>query len=368
MANYQSIIGGSGIVTSSRSATTHRRPAPPRSARRATTRSASRCRARSRLRRSTRAANGHRPQRAADSRLQRVVDDGLGVRPDSLSFNDALTWTRGAHTMKVGGEYRADSMGTSSSSAAPRSPTTASTTSSTTGRPPCEVALDSPVFTPQQFYAIGFAQDSWRARQADARNRAALRLLLGREGSATGWPSRSSSRTTRSRPTEQLLQRGQEQLLATPVGAYQLNDKTVLRAGFGLFYGPGQFEDRIQPIENYIERRRVQAADVPNNGLAVPGHRHQLPICCRFAATRTTARTSTTCSTGQRVARTARGHQPDRRLHGQPGQGHVPARRRQHARPVTRARLAPTVGQVDYKTSGCLDGLVISGQAVNGCG
>ena len=32
----------------------------------------------------------------------------------------------------------------------------------------------------------------------------------------------------------------------------------MLRAGFGLFYGPGQFEDRIQPIENYIERRRVQ--------------------------------------------------------------------------------------------------------------
>ena len=33
--------------------------------------------------------------------------------------------------------------------------------------------------------------------------------------------------------------------------------KTALRAGYGHFYGPGQFEDRIQPIENYIERRRV---------------------------------------------------------------------------------------------------------------
>ena len=26
-----------------------------------------------------------------------------------------------------------------------------------------QVALDSPVFSPQQFYLIGFAQDSWRA-------------------------------------------------------------------------------------------------------------------------------------------------------------------------------------------------------------
>ena len=39
--------------------------------------------------------------------------------------------------------------------------------------------------------------------------------------------------------------------------AYHQNDRTVVRGGFGLFYGPGQFEDRIQPIENFIERRRV---------------------------------------------------------------------------------------------------------------
>ena len=58
--------------------------------------------------------------------------------------------------------------------------------------------------------------------------------------------------------------------------AYEINDKTVMRAGFGLFYGPGQFEDRIQPIENYIERRRVQQADVPNNGLQYPVPASQL--------------------------------------------------------------------------------------------
>ena len=44
----------------------------------------------------------------------------------------------------------------------------------------------------------------------------------------------------------------------------------MLRAGYGHFYGPGQFEDRIQPIENFIERRRVQSTDLPNNGLAYP--------------------------------------------------------------------------------------------------
>ena len=32
---------------------------------------------------------------------------------------------------------------------------------------------------------------------------------------------------------------------------------------------------------------------------------------------------------------------------------------------TTRVRQAPAVGQVDYKTSGCLDGLVINGNAVS---
>jgi len=35
---------------------------------------------------------------------------------------------------------------------------------------------------------------------------------------------------------------------------------------------------------------------------------------------------------------------------------------------ATRTRQVPTYGQVDYKTSGCLDGLTINGQAINGCG
>ncbi len=174
--------------------------------------------------------------------------------------------------MKGGVRVPARSSRTSSSSAAPRSPTTASTTSSTTARPRCAVALDSPVFKPQQFYLIGFVQDSWRASDR-------LTLELGlrydyysvvKEAERPA-PSRSSSRTTRSAPTrDNFYDAGQEQLLAAAVGG--LPARTTRRCcarGFGLFYGPGQFEDRIQPIENYIERRRVQAADVPNNGLPI---------------------------------------------------------------------------------------------------
>ena len=46
---------------------------------------------------------GMRAERALDSRHERVIDYGVGVRPQSLSFNNMTTWNRGAHTFKFGG-------------------------------------------------------------------------------------------------------------------------------------------------------------------------------------------------------------------------------------------------------------------------
>ena len=36
--------------------------------------------------------------------------------------------------------------------------------------------------------------------------------------------------------------------------------------------------------------------------------------------------------------------------------------------PATRVRPVPSFGQIDYKTSGCVDGLVINGNSISGCG
>ena len=259
-----------------------------------------------------------------------------------------MTWTRGAHTMKGGVEYRnieSDFQFLGSTEI-----TYNSINDFIDNRPTAvRSTLDSPVFTPQQYYLIGFVQDSWRADgSADARPRPALRLLLGGEGEATDSPSRSSSRRTRSAADPgQLLQPRQEQLLAAPVGGVCSSiDRTVLRAGFGLFYGPGQFEDRIQPIENYIERQprpgvgraRTTASRIRST------HRSSCATCSRSAATPTTTRSSTTSSTACSVSRELPGRdQPDRRLHRQPGQGHVPARRREHARPRHASAVSASV-------------------------
>jgi len=130
-----------------------------------------------------------------------------------------------------------------------------------------------------------------------------------------------------------------------------------------------QFEDRIQPIENYIERRRVQSTDIPNNGLAYPvdpavyrnllsirGYTHDRPDEYNIQYGASVSRelpgaiNLTVGYTGSRGR--------DMFLRGV-------ANTFDNA---TRVRPFQQVGQIDYKTSGCVDGLVINGNALHGCG
>ena len=150
---------------------------------------------------------------------------------------------------------------------------------------------------------------------------------------------------------------------------YRIDDKTVFRTGFGLFYGPGQFEDRIQPIENAIERRRLGASDVPGNGLAYPvppsaylnalsirGYTHSRPDEYNMQYGASVSRelpgavNLTIGYTGSRGK--------DMFLRGVANTLDF----------STRTRQQPAYGQIDYKTSGCVDGLVINDQALHGCG
>ena len=99
---------------------------------------------------------------------------GSIFNPYSLSFSDALTWTKGGHTFKFGGEYRrlqSDFQFLGSTEI-----TYNSVTDFIDNRPNAvAVALDSPVFSPQQslpdWLHAGFVA---RERSPDARARAAL--------------------------------------------------------------------------------------------------------------------------------------------------------------------------------------------------
>jgi hypothetical protein len=294
---------------------------------------------------------------------------GSLFNPRSLSVSDTITWSRGAHTLKAGGEYRridGDFQFLGSTEV-----TYNSINDFIDNRPNAvAVALDSPVFKPRQYYLIGFAQDSWRVTPR-------LTLDLGvrydfysvvKEAQGRARPFFVEDNAFATDPNN-FYNPDKNNIAPRLSAAFQINEKTALRGGLGFYYGPGQFEDRIQPIENYIERRRVGAADVPSNGLAYPvppslyqnalsvrGYTHERPDEYNIQY-------------GASVSRELRG--AVNLTVGYTGSQGRDMFLRGVANTLdvnTRTRQAPAVGQVDYKTSGCLDGLVINGQTIHGCG
>jgi hypothetical protein len=226
------------------------------------------------------------------------------------------------------------------------------------------------VFRPQQFYAIGFVQDSWRTTDR-------LTLELGlrydyysvvREAQDRARPFFVEDNDFSPDPRN-FYDADKNNFSPRLSAVYQLGDRTAVRGGFGLFYGPGQLEDRIQPIENYIARQRLQAADVANNGLAYPvdpatfrnllsirGYTHHYPNEYNIQYGASVSRElpgeisltiGYTGSQGRDMFLRGVGNVQDF---------------------ATRVRPVPTYNQIDFKTAGCVDGLVLTGVPVSGCG
>lgn len=294
---------------------------------------------------------------------------GSVFEPRSISLSDTMTRTMGPHTLKVGGEYRSiqsdfQFLGSTEISY--------NSINDFIDNRPNQIAvnLDSPVFKPQQFYAIGFAQDSWRASQR-------LTLELGlrydyysvvKEADGRARPFFVDDNAFGSDPNN-FYDADKNNFSPRLSAAYQLDDKTVVRGGFGLFYGPGQFEDRIQPIENYIERRRLQASDVANNGLAYPADQSALRNLLSLRGYTHNYPNEYNMQYGVSVQRELPGavnlsvgytgsQGKDMFLRGV---GNV-------LDLSTRVRPQPTYGQIDFKTAGCVDGLVLTGRPATGCG
>ena len=196
---------------------------------------------------------------------------GSTFEPMSLSLSDAFTWTRGAHTLKFGGEYR--QIAVDFQFLGGDNYEFNSIRDFIDNRPNrVQRTVDSPVFTAEQRYAIGYVQDSWRPTDN-------LSLELGlryeyysvvKEKNGRAQPFFVDDLTFAADPDD--FYNPDVNNVGPRVSATWMpfGPKTVLRGGFGLYYGPGQFEDRIQPIENAIERYSVSAGDVADNGLQYP--------------------------------------------------------------------------------------------------
>ena len=278
---------------------------------------------------------------------------GSLFEPTSVSLANAITMTRGSHTLKAGGEYRAINVGFQFLGGDTYEFN--SVADFIDNRPNrVQRAVDSPEFNAQQHYIIGYLQDSWRPT-------AKLTLDLGlryefysvvKEKDQLAIPFFIEENDFSSDP-DNFYEPDYNNIGPRLSATYLLNDKTVLRGGLGWYYGPGQFEDRIQPIENYITRSSVSAADVPDNGLQYPvsdavfrtslnvrGYTHERPDEYNVQYGVSVQRElpwATNLSIGYTGSQ---GYQLFQR-----GVSNL-------IDPVTLRRPRPEVGQVDFKTSG----------------
>ncbi len=295
---------------------------------------------------------------------------GQIYQPNSLAFSNALTWNRGAHTVKGGGEYR---MIDGSFQFLGSTEIVYNGIAEFINNTPASVAvaLDSPLFNPQQYYLIGFVQDSWRATDK-------LTLELGlrydfysvvKEANGNARPFFIEENAFSTDP-DNFYNPDKNNISPRLSAVYALNDKTAVRGGFGIFYGPGQFEDRIQPIENAIERRRVATADVPGNALQYPVNPAVLANALSIRGYTHERPDEYNMQYGVSVSRELPGEM--NLTVGYTGSQGKDMFVRGVANTLSLTpplvRQVPSYGQIDYKTSGCVDGLVINGNPISGCG
>ena len=214
---------------------------------------------------------------------------GQPYTPYSLSFIDNLNWTRGSHSFKFGGEVRAirmwtDRIGGTTYTWSSINTFLANSLQSTQFLG--DVSAPSPFFNnstgqPQarQTYYIGYAQDEWKIKPnltlsyglryeyytplRERDNRQILfDIITGTLRDPSGDPLHSSK-----------LNFGPRVGLTwspSPAGeGFFGGGKTVLRGGVGIYYGPGQTEDQIQPIESNRISSTISGGSFPQDTNAI---------------------------------------------------------------------------------------------------
>jgi hypothetical protein len=195
---------------------------------------------------------------------------GQPYTPYSLSYIDNLNWTRGDHSFKFGGEVRqirlyTDRQGGITYTFASINNFLANAVQSAQFLG--DLSAPSPFFNnstgqaqARQSYYIGYAQDEWKIKPN-------LTLNYGlRYEYYTPLREANDRQILFDIVTGQLRDSSQDPLHTSktnfgprvglswspnPSGSgFFGGGNTVLRGGFGIYYGPGQTEDQIQPIES----------------------------------------------------------------------------------------------------------------------
>jgi hypothetical protein len=204
---------------------------------------------------------------------------GQPYDPYSLSIVDSLSRTAGNHYLKVGGEFRMIRMTTDRLGGTTYTFANLNSFLSNTLQ---QVQYLGDVSAPSVFnngatgsrhteqdYYIGFAQDEWRVRPNLTLN-LGVRYeyytpmrekndLLVKYNVDTGTIDPSSTPLFKTRKNDFLPRFSM---------TYSPSSSTVLRGGFGIYVGPGQTEDQIQPIESDRVSSTITGGVYPLN---IPG-------------------------------------------------------------------------------------------------
>jgi len=195
---------------------------------------------------------------------------GQPYTPYSLSFIDNLNWTHGNHALKFGAEIRAVRMYTDRQGGITytfSSITNFLTNSLQSTQFLGDLSAPSPFFNnstgpayARQNYYIAYGQDEWKIKPnltlsyglryeyytplKEANNRQIyfdINTGVLRDSSGDPYHTKKSNFGPRIAATWS----------PNPAGTgFFSGGRTVLRGGFGMYYGPGQTEDQIQPIES----------------------------------------------------------------------------------------------------------------------
>jgi hypothetical protein len=195
---------------------------------------------------------------------------GQPYTPYTLSFIDNLNWTKGNHNYKLGGEVRLIRLYTDRQGGTTY---TFSNINSFLLNQPQSIQYLGDVSAPSPFnngatgqrkaeqeYYIAYAQDEWKIRQnltlnyglryeyyTPLREARDLQILFDVDRGILRDPAEAAFKASKTNFGPRVA------LTWAPSpnsSGFFGGGRTVLRTGFGIFYGPGQTEDQIQPIES----------------------------------------------------------------------------------------------------------------------
>jgi hypothetical protein len=195
---------------------------------------------------------------------------GQPYTPYSIGFIDSLNWTKGNHNLKFGGEVRmlrlyTDRLGGTTytfsnlNAFLANTPTSVQYLGDVSSPSPFNGGVTGNRLAKQEYY-IGYAQDEWKLRTNLTLNVGLRYEYYTRLREDRGLQVLFNIANGQLRPASEEPYLSSKTNFAPRISiAWQpalnrkgmfANGNTTIRAGFGIFYGPGQTEDQIQPIES----------------------------------------------------------------------------------------------------------------------